>query len=461
MTFVLYDVETTGIRKAFDQILQFAAVRTDFELQEIATLETSARLSPQIVPSAQALGINRLDIATITDAKRLSLYNMICGLRTQLESWAPCTFLGFNSISFDEEFLRHAFYQCLFPAYLTNTPPNTRGDVLHVMRAFAAFHPEEIVVPLTDAGKRTFALRPLAMANGFPDFGAHEAMTDVRAMLHLCRLVARRAPDLWSRYQRFAQKRTVVDFIHSEPAFLYFDGTWSSATHCVALLGGNTKQSNIHYCLSLTASIDRLSALTEGELRKFVLETDGAVLRLKANCAPVLCPVDDAPSHLLDDQMKADCLESARKLRAAEGLVERLLAICNESERRFEPSRYVEAQLYEQPFWPGEDEDVIRRFHQAPWEERGAIINGLSDKRSRQMARRLIYLERPDLLPEADRDAFTQRVRRRVSEDKSDVPWLTAPAALRELAALATGKKEGDMRLARLQVYLQRLTEEM
>ena len=35
MTFIFYDTETTGTQTAFDQILQFAAIRTDDELNEL------------------------------------------------------------------------------------------------------------------------------------------------------------------------------------------------------------------------------------------------------------------------------------------------------------------------------------------------------------------------------------------------------------------------------------------
>ncbi len=34
MPYVFYDTETTGTEKAFDQILQFAAIKTDDDLNE-------------------------------------------------------------------------------------------------------------------------------------------------------------------------------------------------------------------------------------------------------------------------------------------------------------------------------------------------------------------------------------------------------------------------------------------
>ena len=460
MSFVLYDIKTTGVRKAYDQILEFTAVRTDFELREIESFETQARLSPHIVPSPQALSVNQLDIADIASSKRPSLYRMVCHLRERLESWGACTFLGFNSLSFDEEFLRQAFYQCLFPPFLTNTPPNTRGDVLHLLRAFAAFHPDKIVVPSTAAEKRTFSLRLLSTANGFPHVAAHEAMADVRAMLHLCRLVADRAPDLWSRYQQFSQKRSVVDFIRDEPVFLYFDASWSATTRCVTCLGENPNQRNTYYCLSLTTDVDELAQLGPEALTQWLMESDGAIVRLKVNHAPVLCPMNEAPPHLTSESEMTEFLTRARRLSAVDGLSDRLLAACSAAERIYEPSAHVETQIYEQPFWPGVDEVRLQKFHQTPWEERRALMDGLKDKRSWQLARRIMFMERSDLLSKKEQQALSQGLRRRINDDEVGTPWLTVPAARRELAALrAKASPDALAQLLRLEGYLRSLID--
>jgi len=43
MSFVFYDTETKGISTAFDQILQFGAIKTDDDLNEIERFEIGAR----------------------------------------------------------------------------------------------------------------------------------------------------------------------------------------------------------------------------------------------------------------------------------------------------------------------------------------------------------------------------------------------------------------------------------
>ena len=55
MPYVFYDTETTGTDTVFDQILQFAAIRTDDDLNELERFSLRCRLLPHIIPSPIAL----------------------------------------------------------------------------------------------------------------------------------------------------------------------------------------------------------------------------------------------------------------------------------------------------------------------------------------------------------------------------------------------------------------------
>ena len=121
---------------------------------------------------------------------------MVCEIATVLSSWSPAIFLGFNSISFDEEFLRQAFYQCLHPVFLTNTNRNARADVLDLMRAAGTLYPSVIRPGIGADGENVYRLGALAAANGIALGKAHDAAHDVDAMLQLCRRGEKGAPDL-------------------------------------------------------------------------------------------------------------------------------------------------------------------------------------------------------------------------------------------------------------------------
>jgi len=113
MPFIFYDTETTGVEIAFDQILQFAAIKTDDDLNELDRLDIRCRLMPHIVPSPGALRVTGVRPAMLTDPNLPSHYEATCQIRAKLLEWSPAVFIGYNSISFDEELLRQPIH--LFP----------------------------------------------------------------------------------------------------------------------------------------------------------------------------------------------------------------------------------------------------------------------------------------------------------------------------------------------------------
>lgn len=79
MPFVFYDTETTGKDTAFDQILQFAAIYTNYDLEiedeERDVINVRCKRLPHIVPSPGALNVTRVNPADL-DTANLSHYDM-------------------------------------------------------------------------------------------------------------------------------------------------------------------------------------------------------------------------------------------------------------------------------------------------------------------------------------------------------------------------------------------------
>ncbi len=116
MAFIFYDTETTGLETAFDQILQFAAIKTDNDLNELDRFDIRCRLMPHMVPSPGALRVTGVTPAMLTNPNLPSHYEATCQIRAKLIEWSPAVFIGNNSIAFDEELLRQALFQTLHPA---------------------------------------------------------------------------------------------------------------------------------------------------------------------------------------------------------------------------------------------------------------------------------------------------------------------------------------------------------
>jgi exodeoxyribonuclease-1 len=437
VAFVFYDVETTGRHRHFDQILQFAAIKTDDDFIEIDRFDSACRLQPHIVPAPRALAVNGLRIDEITHGGRKSYYAMVSEIHQRLSSWGPAIYLGYNSIKFDEEFLRNAFYQCLFPPYVTNTRPNIRGDVLPLVRSFSVLHADKLNIPVGPEQRPSFALAALAVANGFPNFNAHEAMADVQATVHLCSLVAREAPVLWSQFQRFTQRASAVSFMEDEDAFLLCDSSSRRGSYCVALAGRNRnpKASHIYYCINLDIDVMPLRAFSDEQLDAAIAERPDILHRVKVNAAPILYALSDTPEHLNGGVAEDTWYERGRHIKENPAFLERLVAAGERTERQFPPGTYVEELLYEGSFWPDSDAALMAQFHRVPWEDRTAIASRFTDKRLQQLSRRLIYLERSDVLPECERLAMANKMQDRIfGRGAENPPWTTVAQALEEVA---------------------------
>ena len=107
-SYLFYDIETTGLNKAFDQILQFAAIRTDRQLNEIERHAVTVKLRPDVIPSPAALLTNRIPVTKFFGAMcEYEAMQLIHRLMNQ-----PGTIsLGYNTLGFDDEFIRFAFHR--------------------------------------------------------------------------------------------------------------------------------------------------------------------------------------------------------------------------------------------------------------------------------------------------------------------------------------------------------------
>lgn len=399
MSFVFYDTETTGTNSAFDQILQFAAITTDADLNEISRFEIRSRLLPYVIPAPHALRVTGLTIDDLLNEAHPSHYEMVCEIRRTLAGSCPAMFVGYNSLKFDEEFLRQAFYQCLHPPYLTNTGGSRRADALHLIRAAAVLHPGAINIAVSDKGGASFKLDRLAPANGFNHANAHDALADVEALIYLCRIVKDRCPDLWARFQRFASKAAVEDFLRREEALLLLEFHPVTTGRYVATAIG-TNNANVAYCYDLAIDSDELRGLGDTELAARLARSPRPLRKVKKNAAPCICSLDEAPADMLGDVSPAEYARRARLLRSDRTLIERLVAAATAGQAVYPPSPHVERQIYD-GFWSDADARRLEAFHRASWEQRVAIADDLQDARLSWLARRLIFVERPGLLAPA------------------------------------------------------------
>ena len=57
----------------------------------------------------------RVTPAMLTDPDLPTHYEAMIEIAAKLRSWSPATFIGYNTLAFDEPLIRQSFYQTLQP----------------------------------------------------------------------------------------------------------------------------------------------------------------------------------------------------------------------------------------------------------------------------------------------------------------------------------------------------------
>ena len=140
------------------------------------------------------------------------------------------------------------------------------------------------------------------------------------------------------------------------------------------------------------------------------------------NGSPFVCQIWDISSADLEPANEDELTRQAQRVQTDGEFVRRLTAAAGAADRTYPHSEHVELQIFG-GLWPSDDDVAgCRNFHASPWEMRLDIALGLTDARFRRLGRRLIYVERPDLLGSADRTAFDAEVVRRLRGGDGDFP---------------------------------------
>jgi exodeoxyribonuclease-1 len=430
MSFVFYDTETTGISTDFDQILQFAAIRTDADLNEVDRVEMRCRLLPQIVPHPAALKVTGMSIARITRPDLPCHYEMMRAVQAKLTEWSPAIFVGYNSMSFDENLLRQALFRTLHAPYLTNTNGNCRADAMSLVQVASEFAPDCLTVPTGAKGKPIFKLDQMAPANGFAHQNAHDALADVEATIHLARCVRDRAPECWDRFIRFSSKAGVTNFIEGRNAFVLTEFYFNKPYHyVVAPIGAEPDNPAAQLCIDLRHDLGFVSSLSDGALATWVARSPKPIRKIKTNAAPSLAPTDGVPHSWLGALTAPEIDAASARIRGDANLRGRLIAAVTAGRTEFESSPHVEEQIYSS-FIPNGDRPKMEAFHLVPWQDRVAIVASFEDKRLRYHGFRLVYERHPELLASGVRDFYRTHDSQRLMDTTGTAKWNTLAASL-------------------------------
>ena len=220
--YVFYDLETTGINPAFDQILQFAAIKTDLNLNIIEEYEYNLKLRQDVIPQPGALIVNRLNINKVMNGEKE--YEAVKKMHAVLS--APDTInLGYNTISFDDEFMRFAYDRNLLNPYSNqnNQADCARMDVMPITILYFLYQKNALRWPENN-GRPNLKLENLNELNGLARGMAHDALVDVKATIELAKRLRESNTAMWNYLCEGFDKNIDLNRINSLDKIILLDG---------------------------------------------------------------------------------------------------------------------------------------------------------------------------------------------------------------------------------------------
>ena len=441
--FFWYDLETTGTDPMRDRIMQFAAIRTDLNLNQIGdTFKRSLKIPDEVIPHPDACCITGLDPLKLNELGGSEL-ECLHEAQSLLMRGGTCI-CGFNNANFDDNFLRYGFYRNLYSAYQHEfNEGNSRLDLLPILRFAAALRPDGINWPVRD-GKHSFQLEALSAANGFQTDDAHDALADVRNTLSLAKLLKSNQPRLWKFIYDHRKKRQIESLIRpfGEKPFL-FSSSRRSGSHGYLGVGiaiTTHEYDNNVLGVDLTQAVSLLSSVTTDELRAitFASQEDrekndwptSPIFRMRLNRCPVVAPpnaltsVDSKRLGISLSEVDAN-LQYVRGVNNLPTLLRNVYDRKNLNTTSNEPhkTRIAEEQLYGTDFVDNRDLALGKRLRgeiQADLPTKIAL-NRFTENRTQELATRLVARNSPDRLEPQQQQRYDEFVRNQLTDSERGV----------------------------------------
>ena len=403
-TYLFYDLETTGLNPAFDQVLEFAAIRTRLNLEEIERHEIKVALRKDVIPSPYALLTHKIGITQMQDG--IDEYSAIQQIHRLMNTPGTIS-VGYNTLGFDDEFLRFSFYRHLLTPYTHQFAHQCgRMDLYPITVMYALFEKSALSWPIIDE-KISLKLEHLSDANHLADGPAHSAIVDVLATVALAKKL-KVSTQIWSYCCDYFNKQADQQRLSSLPKIFSVDSSeYQQAIVIDGKLGARTQfqsmclalgQHQVYRNQSIWLRMDH-SLFSAKDLDGFI--SQAWIIKKRAGEPPFILPPKDRFLSQFSLERKKLIEENLQFLKSNPHLFSAALSHFQNDTYETPENVDHQAALYIKDFSKPEDLKKHLAFHQAPPEKKESVLNTLSCPIEQNLGIRLMARHYPDYLSEA------------------------------------------------------------
>lgn len=466
VSFYFYDLETSGFSPKDARIMQFAGQRTDLELRPVGEPHNFLiRLSEDVLPEPDAIlitGITPQQTISdgLTEAEFLKIF--------YAEIAVPDTiFVGFNTVRFDDEFMRYLHYRNFYDPYEWQWQDGrSRWDLLDVVRMTRALRPDGIQWPFDASGAPSNRLELLTGVNKLDHAHAHDALSDVVASIAVARMVRNKQPKLFEYLLSMRDKKKIAQLVKSGEPFLYtsgkYDSKWEKTTAVGVITDHPRRQSALVFDLRYDPT--EYTKFTPEELaeawrrRKDDPGPRLPVKTLQFNRCPAIAPLsvlDGASEKRLELDPK-EIRKNFQKLKQAD-LTKNILAALEildkkQQARLIEDENDVDTRLYED-FFSNEDRTKMSVIRAAGLDELKSLNVEFSDQRLKALIPLYKARNFPKALTDEERATWERFKERKLLGGKDKSRAGRYFARIQELESQASLTSHEQYLLGELKLY--------
>lgn len=413
-TFFFYDLETSGLSARNDRVMQFAGIRTDMDLNVVGEpVNVLVKLNDDTLPSPEAVMVTGITPQS-TQADGFSEAEFSKFLIEEI--FLPDTItVGFNSVRFDDEFVRHLFWRNFYDPYeWCWSDGRSRWDILDVLRMTRALRPEGIEWPVDDEGRPTNRLELITKVNGIAHGKAHDALSDVEALIDVTRLIKQKQTKLFEFLLTMRDKKAVQKLVNlsDKSPFVYvsgrYDARYNKATVAFPLTAAPHGNVLVY---DLRHDPEQFVNLSRDELIKRLFaswderKTDGfvpiPVKQLQYNRCPAVAPLGvlEQADGWKKIELDLATIEKHKKALLARPDFAETVRMVMEGREAFAKSADSEAQLYD-GFVDGPDKLRIETVRNASTQQLAVYHPNFTDERLESLLLRYKARSFPNALSE-------------------------------------------------------------
>ena len=397
--YLFYDFETTGQNPCFDQGVRLAIIETDSQFNIINNHNIDIQLRNDILPHPKALLVNKLSIDDLkigdNEYEAFKKIHQIFNAPNKIS-------IGYNSLNFDDIFLRFGFYRNLLEPYSHHNPlkgNNFRADLYNMIFIYYLYkNQESIVWPMVN-NRLSLRLENINAINNLYEGMSHDAEVDVHVTIQLAKKLYSIDSKMWNYLISSFIKNNEKNNINKLPIITCINDD----QYKVGIFISNKVGLKSNYCAPVIYLCDdpkskgqifllRLDQydFTNFKADNFASKIEKGTPTKKFGEPNFIIPFTDKYFKSINEHIISLAKENLNWIKHNPDAIHDLINRKKEEKYDIVENIDIDASLYDKGFFKSDEIHQINIFHETPIVEKSNYIEKLPNGRVKELATRIM-----------------------------------------------------------------------